>query len=165
MLRRTYRATLAVLVALGSLALAAAEEPKVTSKNEITNSIGMKLTLVPSGEFMMGSGESVEETVAFFTKNYGMVYLTADLFKDEHPQHRVRITKPFYLGTYHVTRGQFRQFVKDSGVQDGRGEGRRAGGLRLGPREEKVRLQQGLLLAERGFRADRRAPGGERKLE
>jgi formylglycine-generating enzyme required for sulfatase activity len=26
----------------------------------------------------------------------------------------VRITKPFYLGTYHVTRGQFRQFVKDS---------------------------------------------------
>ena len=41
----------------------------------------------------------------------------------------MRITKPFYLGTYHVTRGQFRQFVKDSGLQDGRGEGRQAGGL------------------------------------
>ena len=27
----------------------------------------------------------------------------------------MRITKPFYLGTYHVTRGQFRQFVKDTG--------------------------------------------------
>ena len=29
----------------------------------------------------------------------------------------MRITKPFYLGTYHVTRGQFRQFVKDSGYK------------------------------------------------
>ena len=46
-----------------------------------------------------------------------MDFLTADFFEDEHPQHRVRITKPFYLGTYHVTRGQFRQFVKDSGYK------------------------------------------------
>ena len=74
----------------------------------------MKLTLVPSGEFMMGSKESAEETAAFFKKNYCMDSLSADSFKDEHPQHRVRITKPFYLGTYHVTRGQFRQFVKDA---------------------------------------------------
>jgi sulfatase modifying factor 1 len=41
----------------------------------------------------------------------------ADLLKDEHPQHRARITKPFYLDTYHVTRGQFRQFVEDSGYK------------------------------------------------
>jgi hypothetical protein len=26
----------------------------------------------------------------------------------EHPQHRVKITRPFYLGTYEVTKGQFR---------------------------------------------------------
>ncbi len=51
---------------------------------EITNSIGMKLVLIPAGEFGMGSSESA---------------------------HEVRITRPFYLGTYHVTRGQFRQFV------------------------------------------------------
>ena len=80
---------------------------------EIINSIGMKLTLVPSGEFMMGSGESAEETAAFFNKTYGEGLLKADFFQ-EHPQHRVRITKPFYLGTYHVTRGQFRQFVADT---------------------------------------------------
>ena len=43
--------------------------------------------------------------------------MTPDRFKEEHPQHCVRITKPFCLGTYHVTRGQFRQFVKDSGYK------------------------------------------------
>ncbi len=83
----------------------------------------MELVLIPSGEFMMGSGELAEETAAFFKKNYGMHFETAELaeefnrLQDEHPQHRVRITKPFYLGTYNVTRGQFRQFVKDTGYK------------------------------------------------
>ena len=63
----------------------------------------MKLTLVPSGEFTHGSGESAEETAAFFNKTFKVDSVAAFLFKDEHPQHRVRITKPFYLGTYHVT--------------------------------------------------------------
>jgi formylglycine-generating enzyme required for sulfatase activity len=84
---------------------------------EITNSIGMKLVRIPPGEFKMGSGESAEATAAFFNKTYGEDLLSAGFFKGEHPQHRVRITKPFYLGTYHVTRGQFRQFVKDSGYK------------------------------------------------
>ena len=65
----------------------------------------------------MGSGESAEATAAFFNKYYGDRAARADDFKHEHPQHRVRITKPFYLGTYHVTRGQFRQFVTDSGCK------------------------------------------------
>jgi formylglycine-generating enzyme required for sulfatase activity len=99
-------------VSLAVPSLLSAEEPKKPSDTkQITNSIGMKLTLVPSGEFMMGSKESAEETAAFFNKTYGGDLVTADIFKDEDPQHRVRITKPFYLGTYHVTRGQFRQFV------------------------------------------------------
>ena len=60
----------------------------------ITNSIGMKLALIPAGEFMMGSPEA-----------------EAGARANEHPQHRVRITKPFYLGTYSVTRGEFAKFV------------------------------------------------------
>ena len=38
-------------------------------------------------------------------------------FANEHPQHHVYITKPFYLGIYTVTRGQFRRFVKETGYK------------------------------------------------
>jgi formylglycine-generating enzyme len=116
--RQTCIAALVALAAVGSFTIATAQEPKAaTSEKQITNSIGMKLTLVPAGEFKMGSGESLEATAAFFKKYFSMDYLTADFFKNEYPQHRVRITKPFYLGTYHVTRSQFRRFVKDSGYK------------------------------------------------
>ncbi len=90
------------------------ESPKKLSV-DLGGGVKMEMVLIPSGEFMMGSGESAEETAAFFNI-HGDKILTAFL-KSEHPQHRVRITKPFYLGTYHVTRGQFRQFVKDSGYK------------------------------------------------
>ena len=119
--------TFALVILAGSLSLATAEEPNAGGKKQITNSIGMKLVLIPAGEFKMGSGESAEATAAFFNKTYGKDLLKASFFADEHPQHRVRITKPFYLGTYHVTRGQFRQFVKDTGYKTGAEKGKNPG--------------------------------------
>ncbi len=111
MLRQISTGAVLALAVLGNYGFAG--EPNATGgTNQVTNSIGMKLTLVLAGEFKMGSGESAKATAAFFNEYDGR---TADVFKDEHPQHRVRITNPFYLGTCHVTRGQFRQFVKDSG--------------------------------------------------
>ena len=72
MFRQSFTVVLVALTALGSFSVARAVEPKETAGTKrITNSIGMKLVLVPSGEFMMGSGESAEETAAFFNKNYG----------------------------------------------------------------------------------------------
>ena len=54
------------------------------------NTIGMTMKLIPAGEFLMGSpGDAIEAE------------------KDEKPQHRVRITKPFYLGVSEVTQGQY----------------------------------------------------------
>ena len=117
MFRRESKVALLAFAFFGSFALATAAEPQPAPPKQITNSIGMKLMLIPSGEFMMGSDESAEQTAAFFNKNYGGEFVTADPFKEEYPQHRVRITKPFYLGTYHVTRGQFRRFVADTGYQ------------------------------------------------
>ena len=90
------------------------ESPKKLSV-DLGGGVKMEMVFIPSGEFKIGSGESAEETAAFF--NIHGDNIMRALFKGEHPQHRVRITKPFYLGTYHVTRGQFRQFVKDSGYQ------------------------------------------------
>ena len=107
-------------------------ESKVSESKQITNSIGMKLTLVPSGEFEMGSGESAEETRDFIKNFYGKDF-TLDSFDDEHPQHRVRITKPFYLGTYHVTRGQFRQFVIDTSYKTDAEKGGKPGAFGWDP--------------------------------
>jgi hypothetical protein len=55
-----------------------AAEPKSDTTKQITNSIGMKLTLIPAGEFKM-VGESAEETAAFCKKKYGMDFLIAGL--------------------------------------------------------------------------------------
>jgi formylglycine-generating enzyme required for sulfatase activity len=60
----------------------------------ITNSIGMKLALIPAGEFLMGSPETEEGRR-----------------DDEGPQHIVRITQPFYLGVYPVTQAEYEQVM------------------------------------------------------
>ncbi len=154
-----------VLFTMAGTAFSETKEPPKKLAVDLGSGVKMKLVLVPAGEFKMGSGESAEATAAFFNKTYGEDHVNADFFKDEHPQHGVRITKPFYLGTYHVTRGQFRQFVADTAYKTDAEKGERPGAFGSGPRQEGVRLQREVFLAERGFRADRRAPGGERELE
>lgn len=71
-----------------------------------SKTIGMKLVLVPAGEFDMGTAETNAQLVARFPG------VQAEYFDDERPQHHVRITQPFYLGQYEVTVGQFGQFVE-----------------------------------------------------
>jgi formylglycine-generating enzyme required for sulfatase activity len=81
---------LSSLVILGMIQLGCrvlAQSPK-----EITNSIGMKLVLIPKGAFMMGSPES-EVRIADAT------------------QHEVTISKDYYLGVTEVTQGQYKQVM------------------------------------------------------
>jgi formylglycine-generating enzyme len=80
------------------------------------NSLGMPFVLIPAGEFMMGSDES-PESLAQTWPSYERKRFT-DL-GDEAPVHRVRITRPFYLGRTEVTVGQFRRFLEASGYIPG----------------------------------------------
>ena len=80
--------------------MATAAEPKEAGgkakspPKELTVDLGkgvkLEMVLIPAGEFMMGSPDSDKDAIA-----------------DEKPQHRVRITKPFYLGKYLVTQEQW----------------------------------------------------------
>jgi len=81
-------------------------------KQVVTNSIGMKLVLVPSGEFMMGNPHRPDEERKFLGPETDS--LVEDCFDDEYPPHPVRITRAFYLGVYSVTVGQFRRFVAET---------------------------------------------------
>jgi sulfatase modifying factor 1 len=57
---------------------------------ELTNTIGMRLRLVPPGRFLMGSNDGPETSG---------------------PQHNVQISHPVYFGAYEVTKGEFAKFV------------------------------------------------------
>ena len=56
---------------------------------QVTNSIGMKLSLIPPGQFSMGSPPEEE------------------WHRDDEVLHRVALTNPFYLATTEVTQGQW----------------------------------------------------------
>ena len=90
-----------------------------TAKEYTSKSTGMKLALIPAGEFEMGSKLSAPELVAKFGQ-------TEAYFADEFPLHRVKLSQPYYMGRHEVTVGQFRKFVTDDGYQteaetDGKG--------------------------------------------
>jgi len=68
--------------------------PPAQAGRTIDNSIGVKLALIPAGEFQMGSPDSDSK---------------AD--SNEKPQHTVRITKPFYLGVTEVTQEQYERVM------------------------------------------------------
>jgi formylglycine-generating enzyme required for sulfatase activity len=57
---------------------------------DLGNGVKLEMVLIPAGEFLMGSPDSENGR-----------------FPDEGPQHRVRITRPFYLGKYLVTQEQW----------------------------------------------------------
>ena len=79
---------------------------------EQTNSIGMKLALIPPGEFEMGS---TDEEVKLgdggwqAEQDHRQSYL--ERVPSEAPRHRVKITKPFYLAMYQVTQGEYEKVM------------------------------------------------------
>jgi formylglycine-generating enzyme required for sulfatase activity len=99
-----------VCVSLAVPSFLSAQEPndagsKMTSPpKELTVDLGkgvkLEMVLIPAGEFLMGSPDS-DKDGAYWEK----------------PQHRVRITKPFYLGKYLVTQEQWEAVMDNNPSQ------------------------------------------------
>jgi uncharacterized protein (TIGR02996 family) len=62
----------------------------------ITNSLGMKLALIPAGRFLMGSPPEEKGD------------------PDELPRHEVEITRPFFLGVYQVKQSEYEAVMEDN---------------------------------------------------
>lgn len=91
-------------------------DPPVVELPSITNSIGMKLKLIPAGTFLMGTpADEKHRALGIFVG------------QDEKPQHKVTISKAFYMQTTEVTQAQWKAVMGtepwkgplSGGVQEG----------------------------------------------
>ncbi|MCA9138141.1 MAG: SUMF1/EgtB/PvdO family nonheme iron enzyme [Planctomycetales bacterium] len=73
----------------------------------------LQLTLIPPGEFMMGSDLN---EISHFWNAKNWLYVQR-FVESQSPRHRVQITKPFWMGRCEVTVGQFREFVAATGFE------------------------------------------------
>ncbi|NNE23805.1 MAG: SUMF1/EgtB/PvdO family nonheme iron enzyme [Rhizobiales bacterium] len=64
-----------------------------------------EMVVLPAGSYIMGAPESEKR---HYTDNY-----------NEGPQHKVTIQKPFAVGKFEITVGQFEMFVKETGYKTG----------------------------------------------
>ena len=97
--RRMNHATICVLLLASGLATctASAAEPQI-----ITNSIEMKLVLIPAGSFTMGSPRSEPDR------------------DDKEELHDVTITKSFYMGVYEVKQAEYQTVMQSIPKADNR---------------------------------------------
>ena len=86
--------------------------PLHSHPEEFINSLGMRFVLIPAGAFLMGRTESIESMQKAFP---GFEASRFHDLGDELPAHKVNISKPFFLGKYEVTVGEFKKFIEESG--------------------------------------------------
>lgn len=86
-----------IAVVLYSSLVSVREEPAATWVEPTTK---MEFVFVPSGSFMMGSpvGEATEED-------------------EDEQQHRVTLSKGFYIGKHEITKAEFEKFVYETGYK------------------------------------------------
>jgi formylglycine-generating enzyme required for sulfatase activity len=118
--------------------------------SSMTNSIGMTLTYLPAGDFLMGGDLPLQQVLDRYSPGATEFQLKVAriVVSNEYPQHRVKISTAFLMGTNNVTRGQFAAFVKDTGYVT---EAEKAGwalGVKAGRPEERL---EGISWRKPGF--------------
>jgi formylglycine-generating enzyme len=79
---------------------------------EVTlSSLGLKLILIPPGQFEMGSPESPAQLQKVFP------YAIKEWLTGELPVHRVTISHPIYIARCEVTKEQYQRFVDETGYR------------------------------------------------
>ena len=73
---------------------AGCSSPQQPNNKTLTNSIGMKLVLIPKGKFMMGSPPDEKGS------------------KENEHRHEVTISRDYYLGMHEVTQAQYEQIME-----------------------------------------------------
>jgi formylglycine-generating enzyme required for sulfatase activity len=97
--RIRYLACLLLAIPLAAIPILGWPQDKPRSKEYFTNSLEMKLALIPAGKFMMGWPESEKSR------------------SPNEKQHEVHIKEPFYLGIHEVRIRDYRAFVEDDGFK------------------------------------------------
>jgi formylglycine-generating enzyme required for sulfatase activity len=99
-----------VLLGIAGTAFCETKGPPKKLAVHLGKGVKLEMVLIPAGEFKMGSPQDEKNRL-----------------DDEGPQHRVRITKPFFMGIHEVTVGQFRKFVADANYKTDAEKGEKPG--------------------------------------
>jgi sulfatase modifying factor 1 len=113
--QQSQRRPLAFVAGVALVAVATARvslsQPATPQRGQvIENSLGMKLVVIPAGEFEMG-GETVAQLEG---AGISVPDIVKPVINGEQPVHRVQITSDFLMGQTEVTLGQFLRFYHDS---------------------------------------------------
>ena len=89
-MRKTFRATLGIVVCLALVSCKDRPEPLIQAGEVLINTIGMKFRRVQPGSFTMGSDKGLE---------------------NERRVHRVTLTRGFYIGVYEVAQEEWEKVI------------------------------------------------------
>jgi len=81
---------------------------------EFTDQFGLTFRLIPPGEFQMGSTAVEIATLSRTLEQAEAGEYEKFVARYSGPQHKVRITQPFYCSAYEVTAGQYRRFIEET---------------------------------------------------